>query len=94
MTISERIDIVPYPLDRQIDHLKVFVDNFRLGATDCFCTVYEYDVNGILLNVHSVYIEPELYSEWGTNDTYLIDIVLDKLGYVQRDEHSPVEFPE
>jgi hypothetical protein len=48
--------------------------------------VYEYDENDKLLNVHRVYIEPELYADWGTVDQYIIDIVLDKLGYERKRE--------
>lgn len=93
MTISEAIPIVPYLLDRSIEYIKVFIDNFQLNSVDCTCSVYEYDKNDMLLNVHRVYIEPELYVEWGTNDTYIVDIVLDKLGY-ERKLDVPIIFPE
>jgi hypothetical protein len=86
MSLSEDIPIMPYPISTAVDHIKIYVDNFQLNAIDCWCSVYEYDVSDKLLNVHRVYIEPELYAEWGTVDQYIVDIVLDKLGYERKRE--------
>jgi hypothetical protein len=86
MSSSESIVIEPYPVNTSIHHIKIFIDNFQLNQLDCWCSVYEYDENDKLLNVHRVYIEPELYADWGTVDQYIIDIVLDKLGYERKRE--------
>ena len=93
MSLSESIFILPYPISTAVDHIKIFVDNFQLNAIDCFCSVYEYDENDKLLNVHRVYIEPELYAEWGIDDNYLVELVLDKLGYIRKPENT-IQFPE
>lgn len=82
--MSDKIEIVPYPINQNIDHIKVFVDNFQLNAIDCWCSVYEYDASEKLVNVHRVYIPPEEYRDWGKEDAYLVELVLDKLGYERR----------
>jgi hypothetical protein len=82
----ESIEIEPYQINTSIHHIKIFIDNFQLNQLDCWCSVYEYDETDRLLNVHRVYIEPELYQDWGVLDSYIIDIVLDKLGYERKRE--------
>lgn len=81
---SITVHIEPYPINKQISYLQLYIDEFRLGATDCSVSVYEYTAEGQLLNVVRVYIEPELYKDWGKDDFYLVEIVIDKLGYVRK----------
>lgn len=90
---SEKIEIVPYPVDRSIAYLKLFVDNFQLNAIDCWVSVYEYDASDHLLNVQRCFIEPAEYQDWGTVDDYLVDLVLDKLGY-ERKPDAPIIVPD
>lgn len=90
--MSDTIPIVPYAINIEIDHIRIFVDNFKLNEVDCWCSVYEYDASDKLLNVHRVYIEPEVYEHWGVNDKYLEDVVIDKLGY-ERKPDIPIILP-
>ena len=92
--MSEAIPIQPYPINRSIDHVKVFVDNFQLLATSGSATVYEYDVSENLLNVSRVPIPADIWTEWATDDYYIVDFVLDQLGFERRPDLSPVVFPE
>ena len=92
--MSEAIPIQPYPVNRSIDHVKVFVDNFQLLATSGSATVYEYDVSGNLLNVSRVPIPSEVWESWGSDDMFIVDYCLDILGFERRPDLSPVVFPE
>ena len=87
------IPIVSYAVEQHIDYIQVSIDNFTLGAVDCHCTVWEYDAQKNLLNYRKVYIAPEEYAEWGTRDEYIVELVLDKLGYERRRDASLVHFP-
>lgn len=75
------IEIEPYPIDTAIHYVKVYLEGIKLNAVDCYCSVYEYDVNRRLLNMTRVYVPPEIYAEWGTSDDYIIDYCLDQLGF-------------
>jgi hypothetical protein len=81
---SEQINIEPVPVDNQITSIKLFIDNFTLNASDCWISVYKYDKNEKLVDVVRVYIEPELYVDWGVSDKYIEDIVLSKLDYTRK----------
>lgn len=92
--MSEDIKIQPYPINRSIDHVKVFIDNFQLLATSGSATVYEYDVSDTLLNVSRVPIPADIWTEWATDDMFIIDFVLDQLDFERKHEPNPVLFPE
>lgn len=92
--MSESIPIQPYPINRSIDNVKVYIDNFQLMATSGSATVYEYDASGTLLNVSRVPIPSDIWQEWATDDLFIIDYCLDILGFERRPDASPVLFPE
>lgn len=92
--MSQAIPIAPYPINRSIDHVKVFIDNFELLATSGSATIYEYDASDTLLNVSRVPIPADVWLEWGTDDLFIIDYVVDILGFERRPDASPVLFPE
>ena len=92
--MSEAIPIQPYPVNRSIDHVKVFIDNFQLLAISGSATVYEYDVSGNLLNVSRVPIPSEVWGSWSSDDMFIVDYCLDILGFERRPDLLPVVFPE
>lgn len=92
--MSEAIPIQPYLINRSIDHVKIFLDDFRLNAVDGSASVYEYDSNDVLLNVHRVHIPPDTWQAWGSDDNFIVDYCLDILGFERRPDLSPVVFGE
>ena len=92
--MSDAIPIQPYIINRSIDYVKVYIDNFELLATTGSATIYEYDASDTLLNVSRVPIPPEIWTEWATDDYFIIDYVLDTLGFERRPDATPVVFPE
>jgi len=92
--MSETIEIQPYPINKEISYLKIFLDNFQLNAKEGVCSVYEYTSTDCLINVSRVPIPHEIYSEWGTNDDYIVEFVLDQLGFERKPDIPPIEFPE
>lgn len=81
---DNRITIEPYPVDNAISSVSISVENFTLNAVDCWIRVLEYDANNKFLNVSRVYIPPEIYHDWGTNDDYLVEYCLDTLNFVRK----------
>ena len=91
--MDDRIKIEPYPIDTAIASVSVSVENFTLNATDCWLQVIEYDANNKFLNVSRVYVPPEIYMDWGSNDDYLIEYCLEQLNFIRKPELK-VHFPE
>lgn len=80
----QKIDIMPYNIDPSIHSIRIFIDNFQLGSPDCWCCVYQYDINDKLIMMTRVYVPPDVYSEWGTNDDFIEDWVMDYLGMMRK----------
>lgn len=40
-----------------------------------------YDINDNMVNSKMMYIEGEEYEQWGTSDTYLVQLVATKMGF-------------
>ena len=89
---DSKVPIVPFPLNNSIAYVRVSVENFQLHATDCWLQVFEYDADDKFLNMSRVYVPPEIYSEWGTQDDYLVEFALDQLGFERKPEVN-VNFP-
>ena len=91
--MDNKIQIQEYPIDTSITSVSVSVENFSLNATDCWLQVMEYDANNKFLNVSRVYVPPEIYMSWATDDDYLIEYCLSELGFIRKPELK-VHFPE
>lgn len=81
MTTTDDIYIEPYPIDQSIDHVKIKIEDFRLNALDCWCSVYEYDSNDKFINMSRVYVPSDVYTQWSTDDEYIIQYCLNQLGF-------------
>lgn len=92
MSTNDKIELEPYPIDTSIDYVRIYIENFQLNAIEGWVNVYEYDKNDKFINVSRVYIPPDVYSEWATDDNYIIEYALDQLGFHRRPTVS-VEFP-
>lgn len=92
MTTTDDIYIEPYPIDQSIDHVKIQIEDFRLNALDCWCSVYEYDSKDKFINMSRVYVPSDVYTQWSTDDEYLVEYCLKQLGFVRKPELN-VHFP-
>ena len=79
-----------------MDHLKVAINNYALPApvsthveiilsevvlnSHATIIVHLLDANGNLLDNKFVKIEGEEYANWSSDDNYIVDLVLTKLG--------------
>lgn len=52
-----------------------------------------FDVNGHVINVHSLRIDGEEYENWSTDDDYIVNVVCSKLGYQPAPVVEPVPEP-
>jgi hypothetical protein len=77
------IPVSPVEMTRTCRKVRMTINNFQLNATDCTVSVIKYDENEQFLENVGVYISPEEYSEWGRDDTYIINLVLEKIGLVR-----------
>ena len=89
---TTKIEIIPYELVNEIAYVKMSVENFTLNAHDCWVQVLQYRADDYFLKFDRVYVPPEVYGEWATDDAVIIDFVLDQLGFVRKPEVN-IEFP-
>ena len=59
------------------------VSNLQIGSS-VDVTVLVKDENGNIFKVQGVHIEGEEYSNWGSDDEYLVNLVLSKLDLTQK----------
>jgi hypothetical protein len=63
------------------------VSNLQIGIS-VDITLLIKDLNGNIFKVENVKIEGEEYDNWGTDDQYLVNLVLSKVGLTQKEEES------
>lgn len=86
----EEIKVQPYIVDPRIVSIKIYVEDFYLNRHECWCLVYQYDKEKILIATTRVHVPPEIYLEWGTNDSYIEDWVIDQMGMERKREFYPM----
>ena len=63
------------------------VSNLQIGIS-VDVTLLIKDWNGNIFKVENVHIEGEEYDNWGSDDQYLVNIVLSKVGLTQKAKES------
>lgn len=81
MSVSiEPVNIVPVTFSYTCNRVQITIDDFQLLATSATCRVYFYNGDtGSVIKVQSVTIPEDIYAEWGTDDQFIIDYVLQTL---------------
>jgi hypothetical protein len=80
------VDITNFPLDPVIaTSIRISVMELVLNS-HVMLRVSFFNANGNLVKNELVKIEGSEYAAWGTNDQYLMDMVMQKLGLVVRTE--------
>lgn len=83
--MDDYIDIQPTDVVRSCVKVKMNINNFQFKATNCTVNVQKYDAADILIDVVNVFINDEEYSQWAYDDSYIINLVLTKLGMTPAD---------
>jgi len=83
--MDDYIDIQPTDVVRSCVKIKMNIINFQLNATNCTVNVQKYDAANILIDIVNVFINDEEYSQWSYDDSYIINLVLEKLGMTPAD---------
>jgi len=63
------------------------VSNLQIGSS-VDVTLLIKDLNGNIFKVENVRIEGEEYNNWGSDDQYLVNVVLSKVGLTQKAKES------
>lgn len=88
------IPILPKEKSLVATRVSVRMLNFELNATEGSIEITLTTESYTTIEKRSVYIPPEIYSQWGQSDDFIIDYALQQLG-LQRDSslQGNVEFP-
>jgi len=77
---NNTIDIKPIEFKQNCVKVKMRLTRFEFNAKSCDVSVEKYNENNVFLEVCTVSISEEEYSQWGSDDNYIINLVLKKLG--------------
>lgn len=74
------IEIQPFTKESIVTKVSIELPSFALNATETTAHVTMFTAETRFVEVRTVNIPPEIYSEWGTDDNFIIDYVLTELG--------------
>lgn len=77
--MDHHIDVDPISQTRKITKIQLSVPQFLFNATemDVYVTMYTEDMQ--FVNSQLVHIPPDIYKNWGTDDNYIINYVLQQI---------------
>lgn len=78
--MDDYINVQPTDVVMSCVKVRLSISNFQLKATTCSVIAQKFDENNNLIDVVNVFINEEEYSQWSTDDNYIVDLVLTKLG--------------
>lgn len=78
--MDDPIPVQPTEVVRSCVYVKMEIVNFQLNTTSCRVRVMKLDASQMIIGVEEVGITEEEYAQWSYDDTYIIDLVLTKLG--------------
>ena len=84
--MNNRPDIIvvsPTPVTMEVTQITVTMRNFELNATEGSAVVVRYDKDNRFVDTKEIPIPPNIYTSWGTDDTVIINYVLEKMSMTQ-----------
>ena len=80
--MDTQVDITPVPLPNPVvTSVRMSMINYVLHATEFDVMAYSQDSSGRAVGSQMVHIPPEICSQWGTDDDFIVDYVLQQLGF-------------
>jgi hypothetical protein len=77
------VHIEPCAVSRVGTEVDIQMPQFELGAVSGYASVYVRTEDGIVVKTDRVLIPPEVYTEWGQDDRFIVDYVMEQLGLVE-----------
>lgn len=74
-------NIAPITITHTATKIEILMNEFKLGATTGSCTVYLMDEFRVV-DAKRVDIPEEVYATWGTDDSFIVDYVLQVLNLI------------
>lgn len=91
--MDHTVDVQPISVSVEVAKADVQFIDFQLNATDGYVQVLRYDKNDRFIDTTVVHIPPDIYSQWGTDDSIIIDYALEQLKMKEL-EHTVTKKPE
>lgn len=73
------IDIQPFTKQSIVTKVSVDLPSFTLNATETTAHITMFTEETRFVEAKTVHIPPEIYSEWGQDDNFIVDYVLTEL---------------
>lgn len=82
------IDIQPVTKESIVTKLSIDLPSFTLNATETTAHVTLFTEETRFVEARTINIPPEIYSEWGKDDDFIVDYVLAELQLTRLPESS------
>lgn len=80
------VQISPTTIAQTASNLEITMPEFKLASVDGNARVLFLTSEGAGIKVQFVYIPPEVYSQWGEDDNYIVNYVLEQLNLIAAEE--------
>jgi hypothetical protein len=77
--MSSIVNIVPTTLSFEVSQIEITFEQFQLNAVSGFVYVRYCNNLGQIFKIEKVYIPSDVYQEWGQDDDFIINYVLEQL---------------
>ena len=80
------LNIEPYTVSHVGSKVEISMPEFQLGLTESVAYAHIMTEQGMIVKVERVPIPPEVYAEWGQDDRFIVDYVLEQLNIIEATE--------
>lgn len=77
------LNIEPYPVSHIGTKVEISIPQFELGATEGYAYAHIMTELGMIVKSERVLIPSEVWQEWGQDDRFIVDYVLEQLNIIE-----------
>lgn len=76
------VQISPTTIAQTASNLEITMPEFKLGDTEGTARVIFLTSEGAAADIKYIHIPPDVYSQWGTDDSFIVNYVLEMLNLI------------
>jgi hypothetical protein len=80
------VQITPTSVTNTSTSVEVTMPDFKLGSTEGNARVIFMTSEGAFIDLKHIPIPPEVYVQWGTDDNFIVNYVLQQLNLIATEE--------
>lgn len=80
------VDIEPFAISNIGLKADIRMPDFQLGSTNGHAVCYILNENDVVLKLERVFIPDEIYAQWGQDDMFVVNYVLQQMNLIAAQE--------